>query len=228
MLPISMYYMETIENAEKTRLFAYVRESVKLDSGIKIQKEKIQKYCEAYNIDIVKWFIENDASAFKPRSKYNRMMDELYSDDTINGIVCSSLTRFGRKAGELIKTNEDMIKQNKKLVMIDNNIDSSTINGKAMLGVMSIFAELERDTIFERITAGRKHAAEVGSKSGLPLNRPRLQIDWKEYDKWYKLGLSTNAISKIITDVRTGKPVSSSALYNAVKERNKQHDKKIR
>ena len=215
-----MYYMEYTEKPKKTRLLAYVRESVKLDSGIEIQKEKIQNYSEAYNINIVKWFIENDASAMKPRSKYNTMMEQLCSNDDIEGIICSSLTRFGRKAGELIKTNEKMVKGDKRLVMVDNNIDSSTITGKAMLGVMSVFAELERDTIFERITAGRDRAAKVGSKSGLPLNRPRLQVPWKEYDKWYKLGLSTNAISKIIKDERTGKTISSSALYKAVNERN--------
>lgn len=214
-----MYYMETTENSEKSHLFAYVRESVKLDSGIEIQKEKIKNYSEVYNIDVVKWFIENDASAFKPRSKYNRMMEQIYSDDNIDGIICSSLTRFGRKAEKLIEENQKMTRNNKRLVMVDNNIDSSTVTGKAMLGVMSVFAELERDTIFERITAGRKRASEVGTKSGLPMNRPQLQIDWKEYDNWFKLGLSTNAISKIIKDVRTGKPISSSALYKAVKER---------
>ena len=212
--------MGTNEINEKIRLFAYCRESVDLKTGIDIQKEKIQKYSEAYNIDIVKWFTENDASAFKPRSKYNRMMDLLFDDDTVNGVICSSLTRFGRKASELIRTNEKMNENNKKLVMIDNNIDSSTINGKAMLGIMSIFAELERDTILERITSGREHAKKVGTKSGLPLNRPQLEINWKEYDKWYKLGLSTNAISKIIKDERTGKTISSSALYKAVNERN--------
>ena len=211
--------MESNENNKKTILFAYCRESVNLQTGIDIQKEKITKYCEAYNIHIEKWFIENDASAFKPRSKYNKMMEVLFEDDLVAGVICSSLTRFGRKASELIITNEKMNDNGKKLVMIDNNIDSSTINGKAMLGIMSIFAELERDTILGRITSGREHARNVGTKSGLPLNRPPIEINWKEYDKWYKLGLSTNAISKIITDSRTGKHVSSSALYKAVKER---------
>ncbi|MDF1532836.1 MAG: hypothetical protein P1P72_11070, partial [ANME-2 cluster archaeon] len=76
------------------------------------------------------------------------------------------------------------------------------------------------DTTFQRITDGRDRAKRVGTKSGLPMNRPKIEIDWKEYDKYYKLGLTTNAISKIIVDKRTGKKISSSALYKAVSERN--------
>lgn len=213
--------MESTEYNEKTRLFAYCRESVNLETGIEIQKEKIQKYADAYSIEIVKWFTENDASAFKPRSKYEKMMGLMYSNNSIDGVICSSLTRFGRKTSELIVTNEKMNELNKRLVMVDNNIDSTTINGKAMLGMMAIFAQLERDTTFQRITDGRERAKRVGTKSGLPMNRPRIIIDWKEYDKYYKLGLSTNAISKIIVDKRTGKKISSSSLYVAVRERNK-------
>lgn len=214
-----MYYMESIENTEKTRLFAYVRESVKLDSGIEIQKEKILKYCEIYEIKIVKWFIENDASAFKPRSKYSKMMDDVLKDSDVDGIICSSLSRFGRKTTEVLVDSEKLRGADKKLVMIDNNIDSTTITGKAMLGNMAVFAELERDHIVQRTSDGRKRAMMAGTKSGMPMHRPQIEVDWKEYDKYYKLGLSTNAISKIITDKRTGNKISSSALYLAVKKR---------
>jgi len=207
------------ENEPKTRLFAYCRESVDLKSGIEIQKEKIQKYCDAYDIEVVKWVIENDASAFKPRSKYSKMMDGVFSDDSIHGIICASLTRFGRKTTELIVANEKLNECGKKLVMVDNNIDSTTINGKAMLGMMAVYAQLERDTTFQRITDGRKRAAIHGTKSGMPMCRPNIEINWKEYDKYYELGLSTNAISKIILDTRTSRHISSGALYNAVKNR---------
>ena len=218
--------METTETEQKTRLFAYCRESVDLKSGIEIQKEKIIKYCEAYDIEVVKWIIENDASAFKPRSKYSKMMDDIFNNDVVDGIICSSLTRFGRKSAELIVANEKLTDHGKRLVMVDNNIDSTTINGKAMLSMMAVFAQLERDTTFQRITDGRKRAMMVGTKSGKPMHRPNIEIDWKEYDRYYKLGLSTNAISKIVKDANTGKHISSSALYNAVKNRD-EHNKNI-
>jgi len=212
MIALNIIYMEIIGNTQKTRLLAYCRESVDLKTGIEIQKEKIQKYCEVYNIDIAKWFIENDASAFKPRSEYIKMMEMAISDNSVNGVICSSLTRYGRRAVEVLTDHEKLNESGKKLVIIDTPIDSTTPTGKAMLGNMAIFGQLERDSIVERTEAGRRRAMRVGTKSGMPMNRPPIQVDWKEYDKYYKLGLSTNAISKIIKDTRTGKKISSSAL----------------
>lgn len=212
--------METTENLEKNEYFAYLRESVDLKSGIEIQKEKIKKYCGAYDITIKRWFIDNNASAFKPRSKYIIMMDLILSDENrTSGIICSSLTRYGRKTSEVLVDHERLVEKGKRLILIDMPIDTTTAFGKATLSNMATFGELERNLTVERMFAGKKYAEKHGTKSGMPMHRPTIEINWKEYDKYYKLGLSTNAISKIILDVRTGKHISSGALYNAVKNR---------
>ena len=211
--------MEQTKNTPKTKLNAYCRESVDLESGIEIQKEKIQRFCQFYNIEIAKWFIENDASAFKPRSEYIKMMEQTISSDVVGGVICSSLTRYGRRAVEVLVDHEKLNNAGKKLIIIDTPIDATTPTGKAFLGNMAIYGQLERDLIVERTQLGRKRAMQVGTKSGMPMNRPPIQVDWKEYDKYFKLGLSTNAISKIIKDIRTGKKISRSALYKAVNER---------
>jgi len=211
-------YMEFKENKG---FFAYCRESVDLKTGIELQKEKIKKYAEYHNIKIYKWFIENDTSAMKKRKKYNRMMELIIDDNNVEGIICSSISRFGRETTGLLLAHTKLQEHNKRLIFVDNNIDTTNITGKAMMNMMFVYAELERDTINERITAGKKRAHLYGTKSGLPMHRPPIEVDWKEYDKYYNLGLSTNAISKIIKDKRTGKKISSSALYKAVKEREK-------
>lgn len=212
--------METTENNQKTNYFAYLRESVDLDSGIEIQKEKIKKYCAAYGINIERWFIENNASAFKPRNEYTKMMNLILSaDNKTHGIICSSLTRYGRRTAEVLTDHERLLSKNKRLILIDMPLDTTTAFGKATLSNMATFGQLERDLTVERTAAGKEWAKINGTKSGKPMHRPKIEIDWKEYDKWFKLGLSTNAISKIIKDKRTGKPISSSALYNAVRNR---------
>ena len=213
--------MATIENTQKTSYFAYLRESVDLDTGIEIQKDKIKKYCGAYGINVERWFIENNASAFKPRNQYTKMMDLILSDgNQTHGIICSSLTRYGRRTAEVLTDHERLIAKKKRLILIDMPLDTTTAFGKATLSNMATFGQLERDLTVERTAAGKEWAKIHGTKSGKPMHRPLIEVDWKEYDKYYKLGLSINAISKIIKDVRTGKPISSSALYNAVKRRN--------
>lgn len=213
-------YMKTNGNDQNSEYFAYLRESVDLESGIEIQKEKIKKYCEVYSIKISKWFIENNISAFKHRNEYTKMMNLILSDgNTVDGIICSSLTRYGRRTSEVLADHDRLTDKNKKLILIDTPLDATTAMGRAVLGNMAIFGQLERDLIVERTAAGKEYARRNGTKSGMPMHRPKIEVDWKEYDKYYKLGLSTNAISKIIKDVRTGKPISSGALYNAVRNR---------
>jgi len=214
--------MEITETTKKETYFAYLRESVDLKSGIEIQKEKINKFCDVYEMKISRWFIENNASAFKPRSEYTKMMDLILKEDNLSkGIICSSLTRYGRKTSQVLTDHERLVERGKRLILIDAPLDTRTAYGKATLANMATFSQLERDLLVERMFAGKEFAKTNGTKSGMPMHRPSIEVDWKEYDKYYKLGLSTNAISKIITDVRTGKKISSAALYNAVRNREK-------
>src|SRR3972149_7192179 len=88
--------METIQ---KPRFYAYCRESIDLKSGIEIQKEAIVKYCQAYDIEIIKWFIDNDFSAYTARPGFEKLWESL---DKCNGIIVNDLTRFGRNDADLL------------------------------------------------------------------------------------------------------------------------------
>lgn len=210
------------KNTQKTGYLAYLRESVDLKSGIEIQREKIDRYCKINDIVISRWFEENNASAMKPRNEYTKMMDLVLSEnDESLGIICSSLSRYGRRTAEVLVDHDRLLSVGKNLILIDMPIDSTTAAGTMTLGNMAVYSQYERDIVVERMLAGKKHAEIHGTKSGKPMHRPETEIDWKEYDKYYKLGLSINGISKIIKDVRTGKHISSGALYNAVKKRMK-------
>jgi len=49
-----------MEANTKPNFYAYCRESIDLKTGIEIQKEKIKKYCDFHNINVTKWYIDND------------------------------------------------------------------------------------------------------------------------------------------------------------------------
>lgn len=199
--------------------FAYCRESIDLKSGIEIQKEKIEKYCQYKGYKISKWFIDNDKSAYKFRPKYDKMMKEI-TESNVDGLICTSLTRFGRNTVEVLMDYKKIVEIcSKEIVFIDNNIESGTTNGKAMLGMLAVFADWERDTIKERLEAGRDFAMAKGTKSGLPMNRPPIEINWEEYDEYKKMGATDAFILKKIVDKRTKKKISRSAFYNAIKNR---------
>ena len=86
----------------KNQYFAYCRESIDLKSGIDIQKDKIKKYCDSTGKVITNWFIDNDASAYKYRPNYEKMMAAIKEAPVCKGIICSSLSRFGRNTPEVL------------------------------------------------------------------------------------------------------------------------------
>ena len=197
---------------ENNKYFAYCRESVDLQTGIEIQKDKINKFCNATGKEVFKWFIDNDASAYKIRPNYEKMMKAISETQECKGIVCTSLSRFGRNTSDVLIAHKNLKEQGKELILIDSNIDSNSISGKAMLGMLAVFADFERDTIRDRLESGIKWANIHGTKSGKPTHRPQRVIDWKAFDKYRELGLSIPAIAKLMS-------ISKVALYKKVKER---------
>jgi DNA invertase Pin-like site-specific DNA recombinase len=51
-------------------------------------------------------------------------------------------------------------------------LNTRTPAGKALFGILGVFAEFERSMIQERVRAGMAKAKERGTKSGNPIGRP--------------------------------------------------------
>ena len=57
-------------------------------------------------------------------------------------------------------------------VSVSDSIDLSTAAGRALAGMLSVFAAFERDLIIERTRLGMQHAKKHGTRSGKPIGRP--------------------------------------------------------
>jgi len=199
-----------MENQEKERFLGYARVSIKgQDESIDAQVDGIKKYCEAYNLELVKTYIDNGISAYKERPAFKKMFNALPDHD---GIIVKDLTRFGRDTQDLLFHLNTIRETGKKIIFINQHIDTTTKEGKLLLTVLAAIADYEGVSVRERLAVGREWAKIHGSKSGKPLNRPKIQIDWKMYDKYKKIGLSIPSIAKLLK-------VSKTKLYNEVKER---------
>lgn len=190
--------------------FAYCRESVKgLESGIEIQKEQIEQYANAYSLKIKEWYVDNGISAYKYRPKFEKMMADIKS---VNGIICADLTRFGRNTMDLLYNINVLNETGKELIFIREQWNTSTKEGKMFLTFMAAIADYERAKINERMAAGKEYAKSHGTKSGKPMHRPGISIDWVKFDDLHKKGLGVPSIAKVIG-------VSKTKLYMAIKER---------
>lgn len=106
----------------------------------------------------------------KKREQYDLMLDELSEGDTIVATEVSRLSRSTRQFLDLLETVKE---KHLRLIVGSMNIDCR--NGSKMdimtettLKIMSVFSELERNIISERVKSGMANAKSKGKKIGRP------------------------------------------------------------
>jgi DNA invertase Pin-like site-specific DNA recombinase len=57
-------------------------------------------------------------------------------------------------------------------VSVTDSIDLTTPTGRALAGMLSVFAAFERDLIVERVRSGLDHAKKHATRSGKAIGRP--------------------------------------------------------
>jgi DNA invertase Pin-like site-specific DNA recombinase len=88
----------------------------------------------------------------------------------IDIVAAWSVDRLGRSLQGLVQFLDELRAKGVDLYLHQQGLDTSTPTGRAMFGMCSIFAELERSLIQERVRAGLSRAVARGAKLG----RPRL------------------------------------------------------
>ena len=139
-------------------------------------------------------FSEKKSGKDTNREELNRMLEYAREGDTV---VVYKLDRLGRSLRDIISLIEQFQKNKILFVSLTDNIDLSTSGGKFQFHVFSAFAELERNIIAERCTAGRMEAKNRGVKFG-PKNRELIVTKAKETFRLYSLGLKIKEIQKIM------------------------------
>lgn len=86
----------------------------------------------------------------------------------IDAVLVWKLDRFGRSLADLITNLNELRELGVVFVSITEALDFSTPSGRAMAGMLSTFAEFERDIIRERVKAGIASSREKGKPHGRP------------------------------------------------------------
>jgi len=97
------------------------------------------------------------------RPELDKMLDHLRKDDEL---VIWKLDRLGRSTKNLLQLMELLEGKGVTFRSLTEGISTTGPMGKAMLTIMSAFAQLERDTLAERTRAGMAVAAANGRKAG--------------------------------------------------------------
>jgi DNA invertase Pin-like site-specific DNA recombinase len=129
------------------------------------------------------------------RLDFQKMM-VLCDKKKINIILFTKLDRLARSLQDLLNTASVLDSKGVKFIAVEQNLETTTSQGKLLFHILGAFAEFERTIIRERMEAGRKRAELVGTKSGKPCHRPKIDIDEDGVKYKYKQGRSMYSISK--------------------------------
>lgn len=133
----------------------YARVSTK-DQKLEMQLEALQNYgCEI--------IFKEKKSAAKDRPELDKMLAQLRDGDQV---VVWKLDRLGRSLRHLVNTVNKFKEMGVEFVSLNDNIDTSTSQGRLMFNLFASFSEFERELISERTKAGLANARAKGRKGG--------------------------------------------------------------
>jgi len=86
----------------------------------------------------------------------------------VDVVLVWRLDRWGRSVADLVSTLQELQHLDVGFVSLTEALDLTTPAGRAMAGLLAVFAEFERDILRERVRAGLAHARLNGKRLGRP------------------------------------------------------------
>jgi DNA invertase Pin-like site-specific DNA recombinase len=156
------------------RIGIYAHVSTK-DQSCELQVRDLRAYCAARGFDLVREYVDVGQSGAKDsRPELNILMDDARKRQ-FDAIVVWRFDRFARSTKRLLSALEEFRSLGIQFISYQENIDTSSALGQALFTIVSAVAQLERDLIRERVTAGIRNARANGKKLGRPKSGVELE-----------------------------------------------------
>ena len=147
--------------------------------SIDAQKEQLSAYCISKGIKKYEFYIDGGWSGSNiDRPEMQRLIKDI-KDEKISHVIVYKLDRLSRSQKDTLYLIEDVFNPyGVDFVSLNESMDTSTPMGRLMLGILSAFAQLERENIRMRTRMGMKERV----KSGLWMGGGRIPFGY-DYDK---------------------------------------------
>ena len=200
-------------------------------SYMRVSTTKQQTLRQEYVLDkqgikVDKAFVDKITGVVKDRHELNKLKLIVKEGDIIYG---ESISRFGRDLKDTIEICDYFVKKGVQVRILKEGIDSSSATYKVMLAVGAAIADMERETIQERVIQSveslkqiKEETGEIKTKTGKWFGREELTKEalLKKHPKFGKYlertklkaedgGLSKSEMAKLLG-------VSRATLYRYI------------
>lgn len=127
------------------------------------QIDRMKKYCEARDWTVYKIYTDAGFSGATLERPGLQQLIKDAEDKKIDMVLVYKLDRLSRAQKDTLFLIEDVFeKNNVGFTSMTENFDTSTPHGKFIIGILSVFAQLEREKIRERTMVGKDSRAKEG------------------------------------------------------------------
>jgi putative DNA-invertase from lambdoid prophage Rac len=149
------------------RAALYSRVSTNDQHTLSMQSRNMREYAarRGWSIAIEVREVGSGAAQRKAREK---LLDAARRRD-IDIVVVWRLDRWGRSVTDLLATLQELEHLGVGFVSLTEALDLTTPSGRAMAGLLAVFAEFEREILRERVRAGLADARRNGQRLGRPM-----------------------------------------------------------
>ncbi|HFI0084937.1 TPA: recombinase family protein [Streptococcus suis] len=202
----------------KVAIYVRVSTTNQAEEGYSIdeQKDKLTSYCNIKDWNVYNIYTDG---GFSGSNTERPALEQLIKDakrKVFDTVLVYKLDRLSRSQKDTLYLIEDIFIANDiAFLSLQENFDTSTPFGKAMIGLLSVFAQLEREQIKERMQLGKLGRAKSGKSmmwarpsygydynkdAGTMTVNPWQAIVIRSIFDWYLQGISITKIRDALND----------------------------
>lgn len=176
----------------------YARVSTSDQQTLSMQIKAVEEYARirGWTISLI---VEETSSGAKKLPKRNELIKAAIRRE-IDVVVVWKLDRWGRSVADLFTTLNELNSVGVGFISVTEALDLTTPIGRAMTGLLTVFADFERELLRERVKAGIAHSRSKGKPHGRPKSASLMS---EEIRRLYNEGLNKSQIANKLNISRT-------------------------
>lgn len=150
---------------KKAALYIRVSTDFQAEEGYSIdaQKEQLAAYCTLKGIKDYEFFVDGGWSGSNLDRPQMQRLIKCCSEGRLSHVIVYKLDRLSRSQKDTLYLIEDVFNpQEVSFVSLNESMDTATPMGRLMLGILSAFAQLERENIRMRTRMGMLERVKSG------------------------------------------------------------------